>query len=257
MNADWVRSDYTDGVLTVTIDRAGKHNALSQSILAGIASVLADHAADENLLLAVVRGAGDSYFAAGGDLMELGEVRSRQDIVAMCRHAKGALDQVRNFPLPVIAALNGDALGGGSELAVACDFRVAATHAHLGFIQGRLNAAPAWGGGVDLMRLVGPNRALGLFAGAGLVGGEEALSLGLFDALAVEGENLDDVLDRFTAPMRRQKPQVLRALRALAKGVRSGLPVDELAALEESVFVETWLHDDHWAAVEEVIKRLK
>ena len=127
--------------------------------------------------------------------------RTAADAKAMAMHSKGALDSIRNFPVPVVAALNGDALGGGSEVAVACDFRVAAAHARLGFVQGRLNVTSAWGGGIDLMNIVGPTRGLELLAQGRMVGGGEALGLGLIDAVADDGESLDDALDRFLDPL--------------------------------------------------------
>ena len=84
------------------------------------------------------------------------------------------LDSIRRFPVPVVAALNGDALGGGAELAVACDMRVAATHARIGFVQGRLAITTGWGGGIDLAAIVGPSRALALLCRSDLLTSAEA-----------------------------------------------------------------------------------
>lgn len=253
MGADLLRSAVTDGVLSVTIDRPEKRNALSQDMLGRLGRIFVDHAADESLGVAILRGTGDKNFAAGGDLVELADVRTAADAKAMAMHSKGALDSIRNFPVPVVAALNGDALGGGSEVAVACDFRVAAAHARLGFVQGRLNVTSAWGGGIDLMNIVGPTRGLELLAQGRMVGGGEALGLGLIDAVADDGESLDDALDRFLDPLRRQKPQVMRAFKALAKGVRAGLPRHQLETLETDMFVDAWMHEDHWTAVDELL----
>ena len=253
MSADLLPSEVADGVLTVTIDRPDKRNALSQDMLASLAALFADHAADEALCLAVLRGSGDKNFAAGGDLVELADVRTPADAKAMAVHSKSALDAIRNFPVPVIAALNGDALGGGSAVAVSCDFRVAAAHARLGFVQGRLNVTSAWGGGIDLMTIVGPTRGLELLAQGRMVGGAEALALGLIDAVADDGEGLDQALARFAEPLKRQKPQVMRAFKALAKGVRAGLPRHQLETLETEMFVDAWVHEDHWAAVNKLL----
>ena len=112
-----------DGVLHVCINRPEKRNALSMATLDAIAAAFDDAADEADLRLAVLTGAGHKSFAAGGDLTELASVRGEQAAVAMATHAKGALSAVRNFPLPVVAALNGDALGGGAELAMACASR--------------------------------------------------------------------------------------------------------------------------------------
>ncbi|MCH8238351.1 MAG: enoyl-CoA hydratase/isomerase family protein, partial [Proteobacteria bacterium] len=139
-----LKTDSQDGVITVTIDRPGKRNALSREVLAELAEIFTAAARDDGLKAAVVTGAGDKCFAAGGDLKDLASVRTLNDARAMADDAKQAFEAIRRFPVPVVAALNGDALGGGAELAVACDFRVFAHHARIGFVHGRLNIPTAW-----------------------------------------------------------------------------------------------------------------
>jgi enoyl-CoA hydratase len=173
----------------------------------------------------------------------------------MAEEGKAALEAVRRFPVPVVAALNGDALGGGAELALACDFRVLATHAHIGFIHGRLNIATAWGGGVDLLRLLGPALGLRLLARSELVDAKTALSLSLADAVARNDETLDDAVQRFLDPLRRQVPQVTRAYKALALAAREGQSREAMLALETRLFSDTWIHPDHWAAAEKLLAK--
>jgi enoyl-CoA hydratase len=175
----------------------------------------------------------------------------------MARDAKASLEAIRQFPLPVVAALNGDAMGGGAELSVACDFRIAAAHARIGFVQGRLNISTAWGGGIDLMRVVGPSRALGLLCRGDMLSGAEAAALGLIDAVAREGQPFEDLIADFIAPILKQSPQVLRAFKAVAKGVRAGLSRGELNELETRMFAEAWVHADHWAAAEKITSKWK
>lgn len=242
-----------DGILRVSINRPEKRNALSRSVLAELGQTFAAHATDERLLAAVLRGTGDKSFAAGGDLRDLSSIRTCDAAVAMAEQAKAALHAIRRFPVPVIAALNGDAMGGGAELAAACDFRVAASHARIGFVQGRLNISTAWGGGVDLMKLVGPTTALRLLCRSDMLCGAEALSLGLIDAVADEGQELDGLLADFLAPLLHQAPQVIRAFKALALAARDGQPRVELDALETRLFAANWVHDDHWIAAEKIL----
>lgn len=256
MNADapLIIADMADGVLQATINRPDKRNALSRALLAELRRVFLDFVDADGLRLAVLRGAGEKNFAAGGDLHDLSAVRTREDTQRMANDAHDALDAIRAFPVPVVAALNGDALGGGAELAVACDFRVAASHAHVGFIQGRLNIATAWGGGADLMRLVGPAKALRLLAASERLDAAAASYLGLVDSVGAPGEPLQAVVDRFVAPFLQQAPQVLRAFKALAAAFRRGRPGDELREIEIRQLVETWVHRDHWQAADAILK---
>lgn len=241
------------GVLDVTLNRPEKRNALSRALLAELKRVFTEFAAADGLRVAVLRGAGDKSFAAGGDLRDLSAVHTPEEARRMAEDLHDALDAVRFFPLPVVAALNGDALGGGAELAVACDFRVAASHAHIGFIHGRLNIATAWGGGADLMRLVGTAKALRLLATSERVDAPAARELGLVDAVGTAGESLQAVIDRFIAPFLQQAPQVLRAFKALASAFRRGLAGAALREIETRHLVETWVHPDHWRAADGIL----
>src|SRR4029077_8064017 len=99
----------------------------------------------ERARVLVIRGAGDKAFCAGGDIKELETMRSEAEAAAMAHRMRATLDLIPQLAIPVIAGLNGDAYGGGAELAVACDFRVAAAHAHIGFAQISLGLMPAWG----------------------------------------------------------------------------------------------------------------
>lgn len=257
MTASPVLARATDGILRVTVNRPEKRNALSLAVLAELKAVFEAHAGDDDLKLAVLTGAGDKSFAAGGDLGELSALRDLDQSNRMGNDAKAAVNAVRRFPVPVIAALNGDAMGGGAELAVACDFRVAAAHARIGFLQGRLNIATGWGGGIDLMQIVGTHAALGLLCRADMLDGAEARRIGLIDAVADDGEDLAAALDRFAAPMLERVPQVMRAFKALATGVRANLPRERLEKIETEMMSRAWVHEDHWSAAEAVERRLK
>jgi enoyl-CoA hydratase len=248
-----VVAELAGSVLSVSINRPDKRNALSRAVLGELKRTFSEFAGAEGLRVGVLRGAGEKNFAAGGDLRDLAQVRTREDTRRMAGQAHGALEAIRSFPVPVVAALNGDALGGGAELAVACDFRVAASHAHIGFIQGKLNIATAWGGGADLMRLVGPAKALRLLAAAELLDAPGAQRAGLVDEVGAPGEPLQAVIDRFIAPFLRQVPQVLRAYKALAVAHRRGRPAAEIRKLETRHLIETWVHPDHWQAADKIL----
>jgi len=255
MTSSDIKVESSAGVLRVTINRQEKRNALSADVLHALADAFTSNAGESLLKVAVLRGAGEQCFAAGGDLRELASITTLEGAAEMARDAKAALEAIRQFSVPVVAALNGDAMGGGAELAVACDFRIAAVHARIGFVQGRLNISTAWGGGIDLMRLVGPSRALGLMCRGDMLTGPEAIALGLVDAVARENQSIDDLLAAFIAPILRQSPQVLRAFKAVAKGVRMGLSRSELNEIETRMFAQAWVHEDHWIAAEKITSK--
>lgn len=251
--AETLRLDRRGAALWITLNRPAKRNALSRPLLAELSAAAAALHGDATIRLVVVTGAGARSFAAGGDLADLAAVRDLADAAAMARDARRALDALRDWPVPVVAALNGDALGGGAELAAACDFRIAAHHARIGFIQGRLAIATAWGGGPDLIDLVGARTALRLLSRQEVLDPSEAAALGLYDHVAAEGEALADAIARYCAPMLALPPQVLRAFKRLAIARRAGTPRAGLVELETALFAETWVHPDHWSAVDALL----
>lgn len=242
-------------VLWLRIDRQARRNALSRKALAEIGTAFERCAADDTLKAAVIRGAGDEAFAAGGDLKELNSLRTPEQAGEFFDFASTMLDRVRRFPVPVVAALNGVALGGGAELALACDFRIAAPHAAIGYVQARLGISCGFGGGADLARHLGAAGALRLGLEAAPLPAREAKAAGLVDEVADEGEPLDACVERFLAPLVRHPVQVMQAYKAIALAERLGLPADDRRKLEREWFTRTWTHPDHWNAVEALFRK--
>jgi len=248
-----VKAERRGAVLHVTVDRPEKRNALNHDTLAALKHTFDTHAGDQTLTAAVLTGTGDRAFAAGGDLHELQALTTAEAIEAFTRAARSALDSVRCFPVPVIGALNGDAFGGGAELAMACDLRLAAPHVRIAFLQGRLAISTAWGGGIDLMRLAGPARGLELLGSSRMVPAGEAVDLGLVTAVAPAGMPFGAFVCAFLENWSHQRPQVMRAFKAQVLAERLGLPRSEREAAELRGFVASWLDDDHWRAAEQAI----
>lgn len=241
-------------VLRLTINRPEKRNALSLALLDAIGETLAQHAGDAAIRCAVITAAGDRCFAAGGDLQELDAIRSEADTRAMSRRGRAALDRVRAFPVPVIAALNGHALGGGAELAVACDLRVAAPHAEMGFLQAQLAVTTAWGGGIDLALTIGDRAALRVLATSARLEASRAQDLGLVDWVCAPGQALDACVDQFLAPYLERTRDVLAGVKAVTTAERRRAHA-ALAQVEEDHFVRTWTHADHWSAVAQSLQK--
>ncbi len=256
MTYQYLRVTREDNLLRVLINRPEKRNALSQAVLNELGAVFNAHAQDDTLSAATLTGAGERCFAAGGDLKEFDSLREPTAVAQMARNSCAALDAIRHFPVPVIGLLNGDALGGGAELALACDVRVFATHAKIAFVQGTLGISPAWGGGADLIRVVGGSQALKLLARADLLDATAAERVGLADAIATPERTFEDWCGEFLVPIKARKPQVMRAFKALVVATREQRSPAAVRELENAALVTTWLHPDHWAAAEKVLARI-
>jgi enoyl-CoA hydratase/carnithine racemase len=180
-NHQMVDVELDDGLAVLTIDRPHARNAISLDTMAELEKALdaLESSADARAL--VITGAGDRAFVSGGDLKELAAIRTVEDASAMAWRMRMICDRLAEFPAPVIAALNGHAFGGGGEVAVAADIRIAADDVKIAFNQVSLAIMPAWGGAERLAALVGAGRAL-LLAGSGTpVDAAEALRIGLVD----------------------------------------------------------------------------
>lgn len=178
-----------DGIAVVRLVRPPM-NALSGALLDELAAVAVDLAADPTLKAVVVTGEGRA-FAAGAEISEFGGPAEARTITDTFR---GALDALAAIPRPVIAAINGFALGGGLEVALACDLRVMSSRAKVGQPEILLGVIPGAGGTQRLGRLIGPARAKELVWSGRQVRAEEALAIGLVDRIAEPEETLDAAL---------------------------------------------------------------
>lgn len=256
MQAQYLNLHTAGGILYCLINRPDKRNALSQDVLEELRQAFTDYRDDETLIAAVVTGAGEKCFAAGGDLKEFDGLRSRAAIERMTQASSAALDALRDFPVPVIGALNGDAIGGGAELAAACDMRLFAHHARIAFVQGTLCISPAWGGGSDLIRIVGGAQALRLLSRADFIDATAAETLGLAQGVAAPGQSLSLLLAEFLEPIKSRKPQVMRAFKSLVIAHRKTSDWHKIRELEAALLVSTWNHQDHWDAAEKILARI-
>lgn len=240
-------------VLRVTINRPEKRNALSLGLLDQIGAAFAAHRA-EPLKLAVLTSAGDKAFAAGGDLQELDALRAPAQARAMAERAHAVLDQIRYFPVPVLGALNGVALGGGAELAMACDLRIATARADLGLIQARLAVTTAWGGGIDLLDAVGSSRALAILATGERLTPDAALALGLYAAVCEPDGDFAAFTSAFIESYLDKSLHVLRGYKATSAARRRQLH-NELTETARDAFVTAWVDEAHWTAAAGALKK--
>lgn len=190
-----IRIEQRGAVAIWTIDRAHRRNALSRAAVLGFGKLARDAATNASIRAIVVTGAGDVAFCAGADLKER-QLMDDNDVRAQVELYRSEFRPLDRSPKPVVAAINGVALGGGLELALACDLRVAAAHARLGFPETSLGIIPGAGGTQRLPRIVGEGRAKEMILLGRQLTAEEALAWGLIHRVTPRGENVvDDALE--------------------------------------------------------------
>jgi enoyl-CoA hydratase len=178
-----------DGVALLTVNRPEKRNALSGAVVAELKDAFERTAADSAIRALIVTGAGEKAFVAGADINELA-VLSPVEMRAYAVRGQQAFRLLETCGKPTVAAVNGFALGGGLELAMACTVRFAAENAQLGQPEVKLGLIPGYGGTQRLPRLVGRGRALDLLLSGEPVGAAEAYRIGLVNAVVAQGELL-------------------------------------------------------------------
>jgi enoyl-CoA hydratase len=174
-------------VLTVTLNRPKVLNALNARVFDELEAVFSDGKTSEDVRVVVLTGAGERAFAAGADLKEMGST-DRVSGERLARRGQEVFNLIAGCGRPVIALVNGFALGGGCELAMACTMRIASEAARLGQPEVKLGLVPGWGGTQRLPRLVGRSAALKMMLTGEPVGAGEALRIGLVDEVVPAGE---------------------------------------------------------------------
>lgn len=223
-----------------TIDGEARRNAISRAMIAELEALIARVSADHSVRAVVLTGAGEKAFCAGADLKErvsMGEPEIRAFLDALRRTFR-ALERSDTV---FIAALNGIAFGGGTELSLACDLRVAAPHAELGLTEVKLGIIPGAGGTQRLPRLIGSGPAKELILTGRRVAAQEALALGLVNKLAVEGRVVATALELAEAVVQNAPLAVAAAKHAIDEGLT--LDLDQGLALEQKHYAKT-LHTE-------------
>ena len=240
-------------VAILTINRPDKRNALNGPTRLALIAALDEIRANDGIRVVVITGAGDKAFIAGADI---GEFEGRTP-VDQFRVMKGpsVFDAVEAFPKPVIAMINGFALGGGCELAMACDIRIAADSAKLGQPEVNLGIIPGGGGTQRLPRLVGSGTAYKLLFTGELIDAAEALRIGLVDEVVPAAELRTRVLALGT--MIAEKSPV--ALQLIKEAVRASLrtSLDDGLRLETTLFGVAFASQDKVEGVEAFLQKRK
>jgi len=216
-----------DRIATITIDRPAVRNALDEPTAREIERALAEAEESRDVAVVVFTGGGEKVFVSGADLRDLQYRKARQVLEASLNRL---FARIESFPKPTIASMNGHALGGGLELAMACDFRIAVSGARLGFPEVGLGILPGAGGTQRLPRLVGLGRAKELILTAEPVGAEEAQAIGLVTRV-VPREDLARATRDLAGRIASLAPVALRLAKA-ALNLSARVPLDSGLAFE-------------------------
>ena len=222
-----------DRIATVTVSRPDKLNALNDATMAELGQAVEQLRADNAVAGIVVTGAGRA-FVAGADISEL-RSKSGPEIYALARRGQEVFRRFETSPKPVIAAVNGFALGGGCELAMACHIRIAAEGAKFGQPEVKLGITPGYGGTQRLTRLVGRGRALQLLLTGEMIDANEAYRIGLVNRVVPTGEQAVEAARTMLGQMLANGPLALaQCIEVVNRG--ADISIEEAMALEASAF---------------------
>jgi enoyl-CoA hydratase len=202
----------------ITIERPERLNAVDSQLLTSLANAISDLEKEPDVRVVVITGSGQRAFVAGADLSEIAKITDHSTAETLSRQGQAALGRIATSRLPTIAAVNGLALGGGCELAIACDLRVAARGAHFGMPEVTLGLIPGFGGTQRLPRLIGRGGALRMILGGDMIDAEEALRYGLVEEV-VDDEHLTEAVTRLAERIAKHPPAAVSAAKsAVRKG---------------------------------------
>lgn len=220
MNYENILVEQEDGIAVVAVDRPKKMNALNRETLSEIREALKSLKEDEEVDVIILTGTGEKAFVAGADIAEFSDYSVEEGMQLAADGQEKVFDYIENFTKPIIAAVNGFALGGGLELAMAAHFRVASTNAKMGLPETSLGVIPGYGGTQRLARLVGKGRAMEMIMTAGMINAEQALDYGLVNHVT-EREELMELAENLAGKIKRNSMVAISsAIKAVNYGVK-------------------------------------
>ncbi|MFQ5848930.1 MAG: enoyl-CoA hydratase/isomerase family protein, partial [Candidatus Methylomirabilales bacterium] len=241
-----------DRVGVLTINRPGVKNAIDLETMDELRELFETLRQEQETAVLLVTGA-DGNFSSGGDLKALAALEGQEAGRKMSLRMQGILNEMEGLDIPVLAAIEGYALGGGAEIALACDFRIASAGARFGFRQVNLGIIMGWGGGQRLARLVGRSQALRLLLTGETIDADEALRIGLIDRVVPEGHALAAAQTMAHAIAEKPPLAVRFAKRAIHRG--RDMSLEAAVDYEAQLFAILWASAEHREAVRDILER--
>lgn len=211
-----------DGVRTITINRPDQLNALNRATIAELDQALTEAEADKSVRVLIITGSGPKAFVAGADIKEFADFSVEQGQLLSAEGHKLLFDHVERLNKPVIAAVNGFALGGGLELAMSCHVRIASENARMGLPETSLGVIPGYGGTQRLPRLVGKGKAMEMILSAQMIDSNDALQWGLVNRVVPQDQLLSTAHELAVRIMKNSPTALAAAIRAVNAGYEPG-----------------------------------
>ena len=229
-----------NGVATITVNRPDKRNALNAAVRSEIVHALDALRSDPAVRVVLLTGAGEKAFVAGADIQEFAERTPLEQRQAMA--SRRVFDELAGFPKPTVAVINGLALGGGCELALACDFRIAASTARLGQPEINLGLIPGGGGTQRLPRVVGSGQAMRMVLTGAIIDAAEAQRIGLVE-LVLPADELRSGAQEIARQMAAKSPIALQMGKAAVRAAAE-MPLSAGLAYETEMFLTCFASED-------------
>jgi len=232
---DFIKIDISNYIATIIINRPDALNAMNKVVVAELKKAIEECETNDNVGVIIITGTGDKAFIAGADIKAMQKMSGREAL-EFSREGQEMTMVIENSPKPVIAAINGFALGGGCEIALACDMRIASENAKFSQPEVALGIIPGWGGTQRLPRLIGKGRAIEMITGGKMIDAEEALRIGLVNHIVPQSDLLDETLLLAKSIIKNGPAAVASSLKCIHEGfdkdLENGLDI-ELNAFAE------------------------
>jgi enoyl-CoA hydratase len=222
MNYENILSNFQNGITTIIINRPNKLNALNRDTIQELHDAFKAANKDKNTKVIILTGSGEKAFVAGADISEFSDYDVAEGANLAKQGQELLFDFIENLATPVIAAVNGFALGGGLELAMACHFRIASDNAKMGLPEVSLGVIPGYGGTQRLPQLVGKGRAMELVMTAGMIDANTALNYGLVNHVTTQEELIPLVEKIASKIMRNSSVAIKGAIKAINANYKDG-----------------------------------
>ncbi|MFS0643592.1 enoyl-CoA hydratase/isomerase family protein [Siminovitchia sp. 179-K 8D1 HS] len=250
---DFIQFKTDEGLLFGKITRPEKRNAVNFRVMDGFREMLDRAERDSSVKAVVITGEGDNAFCAGGDVEEFHRLKTQAEAISMLSRMGSLLCRLAMLPKPTLASINGTAVGGGSEIAAACDFRIARRGARLGFIQANLAITTGWGGGSLLYERLGPSVAFKLLSEADIYTADEMKEIGflqeVYDTLT------EQTAFEYMAKMLQKDSGVIEAYKKAMIEKFHAVRLQERMENEWKRCAELWARNAHHDAVSRFLKQ--
>lgn len=243
-----------NGIVTVTINRPTIRNAIDYDVMNELTVILDEVESHPEDKVLVITGQGEEAFCSGGDLSVFHHLHTKEEAKEMLMKMGMILYRLFFFPKVTVAAINGTAVGGGCELATSCDYRIAASHAKLGFVQGKLGITTGWGGSTFLSERIGMAQAMKALVSCNRFNAEEAHEMKIIDSVLAKS-NFKAESKGWIAPLLHSSMPVLKTYkqRMLDRYDKENIKQRVMREIDECATL--WASEEHHVAVEKFLRK--